>query len=94
VYGCEAANRVETILKSFDEVRLEAKLHRAMSINFDMPHVSVLEFIGLNLVSCLRGCALRFELEFDLWSDGWECDASFAALSAVLSDFMDPLYPS
>jgi hypothetical protein len=82
LYGCEAASRVETILNNFDEVRLEARLHRALSIDCDMSNVAFLESLGLNFLSCLRGCALRFELEFDSWGDEWECDASFSTLSA------------
>jgi hypothetical protein len=52
---------------------------------------------GVRYIACFDdillfyGCELKFELEYGSWSDGWECDTSFATLCAVLSDFMDPL---
>jgi hypothetical protein len=89
-YLCEAASRVETILKSFDDVRLEAKIDRGLSIDFDMSNVAFLESLGLDIISSLRGCVLRFELEIDSWSDVWECDASFATLSAGVERLHGP----
>ena len=87
LYGCEAAARVRNVLHSFNDARLDARVRRLHEKNPNLSGECILESLGLNFVSCLKGCNLQLELEFDYWGDEWEEDSSFSTVCSAVNRF-------